>query len=341
MLHDENYKRLFASPLMVGDVLRACLPAHRLAAADFSGLGKLSPEYISDELRKRHGDTVWHLRVGRRRVFLLLLEFQAEDDRWMALRILTYSGLLYQELIRSRPPEVAGERLPAVLPVVLYNGTKPWTGAPEMRALITPVGRWLAPYQPAQRYSLLDLRRLPADDLPYRNLLRVVARLEQSRTPEDVVRAVQALRRWLPKRGADELRRGFVDWVRQIAGRLVPPGAAVPLVRTLEESMTLVERVAEWPKQWLQEGREQGIAEGHEQGVTEGREQGVAQGIDQQRALLCRQAAARFDADTAARLADLLAPIADPERLAEVGDWLVRCDTAAAFFAHFDPASRA
>ena len=332
MLHDENYKRLFASPLMVQDVLRACLPAHRLAAADFSSLGKLSPEYISDELRKRHGDTVWHLRLGRRRVFLLLLEFQAEDDRWMALRILTYSGLLYQELIRSRSPEVAGERLPAVLPVVLYNGAEPWTATPEMGALITPVGRWLARYQPAQSYYLLDLRHLAADDLPYRNLLRVVARLEQSRSPEDVVRAVQALRRWLPKRGAEELRRAFVDWVWQIAGRLVPPGATVPLVRTLEESMTLVERVAEWPKQWLQEGREQGIAEGREQGLT--------RGVDQQRALLCRQAAARFDADTATRLADLLAPIADPERLAEVGDWLVRCDTAAEFFARF-PASPA
>ena len=336
MLHDENYKRLFASPLMVQDVLRACLPAHRLAAADFSSLGKLSPEYISDELRKRHGDTVWHLRLGRRRVFLLLLEFQAQDDRWMALRILTYTGLLLQELIRGRAPEVAGERLPAVLPVVLYNGTAPWIAAPEMRALITPVERWLAPYQPAQRYCLLDLRRLPADDLPYRNLLRAVARLEQSRTPEDVVRAIKALQRWLPKRGAEELRRSFVDWIRQIAGALAPPGVLVPAIRTLEgASMTLVERVAEWPKQWLREGREQGIAEGREQG----REQGVAQGVDQQRALLCRLAAARFDADTAARLADLLAPIADPERLAEVGDWLVRCDTAEAFFARLDPAS--
>jgi len=321
MLHDENYKRLFASPLMVQDVLRACLPAHRLAAADLASLGKLSAEYISDELRRRHGDTVWHLRLGRRRVFLLvLLEFQAQDDRWMALRILTYSGLLYQELVRGQPPEVAGERLPAVLPVVLYNGTEPWTAAPEMRSLITPVGPWLAPYQPAQRYYLLDLQRVPADDLPYRNLLRAVARLEQSRSPEDVVRAVRALQRWLPNPGAVELRRAFVDWVRQIAGALALPGATLPAVRTLEEaSMTLVERVAEWPKQWLREARERGVAEGR------------AQGVDQQRALLCRLAAARFDAGTSARLADLLAPIAEPERLAEVGDRLVRCDTATEF----------
>ena len=253
---------------------------------------------------------------------------------------------------------MAGERLPAVLPVVLYNGTEPWTAAPEMGALITPVGRWLAPYQPEQRYCLVDLRHLAADDLPYRNLLRAVARLEQSRTPQDVARTVQALQRWLPKRGAEELRRGFVDWIRQIAGAQAPPGALVPAIRTLEEAtMTLVERVAEWPKQWLREGREQGVAEGREQGraqgVAEGRAQGVAegraqghtqgvaQGVDQQRALLCRLAAARFDAGTAARLADLLAPVADPERLAEAGDWLVRSDTAAEFLARFDTAAPA
>ena len=106
----------------------------------------------------------------------------------------------------------------------------------------------------------------------------------------------------------------------------------LPPIRTLEEMrMSVVERAAEWPKQWLREGREQGLAEG--------REQGIEQGVDQQRALLCRMAAARFDADTAARLADVLAPIADPERLAEIGDWLVRCDTAAGFLARLDPGS--
>ena len=81
--------------------------------------------------------------------------------------------------------------------------------------------------------------------------------------------------------------------------------------------MTLVERVAEWPKQWLREGLEQG------------REQGLAH----ERALLRRQAASRFGEDTAARLSEALAQINDPERLAEVGEWLVRCDTGAELLA--------
>ena len=50
-------------------------------------------------------------------------------------------------------------------------------------------------------------------------------------------------------------------------------------------------------------------------------------------------AAARFGAETAGRLGDVLAPIADPDRLAEIGDWLVRCDTGAEFLARLGPSS--
>ena len=45
----------------------------------------------------------------------------------MARRILAYTSLLYQELLRNEAPVLdAGRRLPLVLPVVLYNGETPW-----------------------------------------------------------------------------------------------------------------------------------------------------------------------------------------------------------------------
>ena len=196
MRYDENYKRLFAFLLMVEHLLRACLPAERLPAAVFFTLRKLSAEYVSGELVKRQGDAVWRPRRGDRWVLLLvLLEFRSEDDRWWALRILlTYTGLPYRELVRNQPPEVAAARLPAVLPVVLYNGAQPWRAAQEMGELITPVGPWLAPYRPAQRSYVLDVRRAAADDLPRRNLLRAVVGLEHCRSPGDVLRVVRRCR---------------------------------------------------------------------------------------------------------------------------------------------------
>ncbi len=112
--------------------------------------------------------------------------------------------------------------------------------------------------------------------------------------------------------------------MRQLAERLAPAGAELPRVQTLEElKMTLVERVAEWPKQWLQEGLEQGL----EQGVKQGVKQGLERGLAQQRALLRRQAALRFGAETASRVSRAVERIADPEGLAAAGDWIVRADT--------------
>ena len=52
--------------------------------------------------------------------------------------------------------------------------------------------------------------------------------------------------------------------------------------------------------------------------------EGIEQGLAHERALLRRMAASQFGADIAERLSEMLAGIADPERLAEVGEWLVR-----------------
>ena len=87
----------------------------------------------------------------------------------------------------------------------------------------------------------------------------------------------------------------------------------------------LAERVKEWEAEWLRQGMEQGIEQGVEQGRRQGIEQGVASGrID----LLRRQAVRKFGAPVGERFSALLDGVDDPERLDEVGDWLIECDTA-------------
>ena len=109
----------------------------------------------------------------------------------------------------------------------------------------------------------------------------------------------------------------FAKWLERLMRRLAPRDAP-PTISTVEEArMTLEERVSQWPRQWLEQGRAQGI------------EQGRAQGIEQGRALLCRLAARKFDAAAGEGLASALAGVADPERLAQVGDWIIECETGA------------
>ena len=165
--------------------------------------------------------------------------------------------------------------------------------------------------------------------------------------------------------------QGIREGIEKMAEQLMPAGAEPPPGDVPEDvGMTLEERVAEWPKQWLQEGREQGIREGIEKmaeqlmpadaepppgdapegvGMTleervaewpkQWLQEGIKQGIEHERALLRRMAASRFGEETAERVSGVLAGIADPEGLAEVGEWLVRCGTGSEFLARVDPAA--
>ena len=184
---DSVYKRLYAFPRMVEDLLRSLFDSAELDA-DYGTLEKLPTEYVGEALQQRRGDTAWRLRArgsahprGRAPTasaggwlhVLVMLEFQAAADSAMALRVLEYTALLYGELLRRGG--VAPGALPPVLPVVLYNGDAPWRPATEMRDLIAAPPPALAPCQPSQRHFVLDERRTRAEDLRLRELTWAVA----------------------------------------------------------------------------------------------------------------------------------------------------------------------
>ena len=185
--------------------------------------------------------------------------------------------------------------------------------------MIGVAGDVLAPYQPSQRYYVLDVRRVPDADLPADNLVSALAGLEKARDTRGLDAALRALSELVRAAGDEHLRRAFGAWFRRrlrAAGRL-PSGAGDPLAR-LEETQTMLEEtLGEWTREWLERGR------------NEGRAQGIEQGRGEERALLCRLAARKFDAAAAEGLAAVLAGVTDPERLGRVGEWIIECGTAA------------
>ena len=101
---DPVYKRLYAFPEMVADLLRSLFPDDALGA-DYETLRRLPTEYVADDYRQRRGDAVWRLNAesaqGGWLHVLVLLEFQSRDDPSMALRVLEYTAMLYRELLRE------------------------------------------------------------------------------------------------------------------------------------------------------------------------------------------------------------------------------------------------
>ena len=155
-----------------------------------------------------------------------------------------------------------------------------------------------------------------ADDLPGRNLVSALIALETNRADERAPELLAALFERLRELETPELTQVFRGWVKQV---LVPRklrGTALESLPGLEEVRPMLqEMVAGW------------VAEGREQGLKEGIEQGIEQGRGEERRRLCRQAARKFTPETAPRLSVLLELLTDPERLVEVGDWIIECAT--------------
>jgi predicted transposase/invertase (TIGR01784 family) len=266
--HDTGYKLLFAHPEMVRDLLIGFVPEPWVQTLDFSTLERVNASYVSDKGDARHEDMVWKVRFENHWLYVyLLLEFQAQPDRWMALRMLVYLGLLYQDLVRRNELTPEG-KLPPVLPIVLYNGMPRWNAAEEIGELIAHGPEQLRRWQPQARYLLIDEGRYLPEELTKRNLAAALFRLEHSRSPEDMRRVVQELIEWLSEPEQKPLRFSLTRWLLRLLQRKMEKGTVeVPDVADLLEVDTmLAERIESWTKEWWEQGLEQGLQQGEEKG---------------------------------------------------------------------------
>jgi hypothetical protein len=115
----------------------------------------------------------------------------------MAVRLLGYVALLLSDLIHTGAA-TTGAKLPAVLPLVLYNGKRPWNASLDLASLFQPPPPGAERLLPQLSYLLIDESRLRAEELALpSNLVASLFRLETC-APEDLPRLTADLAALLP-----------------------------------------------------------------------------------------------------------------------------------------------
>ena len=92
-MHDAAFKKMFSHPLMIELLVRGHVPewGDRI---DYSTLKQLPPELVAESLQRHYPNIMWRARTrDGESDLLILLEFQARPDRFMALRTTTYACL--------------------------------------------------------------------------------------------------------------------------------------------------------------------------------------------------------------------------------------------------------
>ena len=314
--HDTGYKQLFAHPELVRDLLAGFTPFNCFHDVDVRAFERVNASYVSERNSQRHDDMVWRVRLDDEWLYVyLLLEFQSANDRWMALRMQVYLGLLYQDLIKQYRLPAQGI-LPPVLPLVFYNGATPWTACAELADLVMSAPDGLDIFQARQRYQLIDQHAFdPAMLAKQKNLVAALFVLELSETPDVLVETVATLGLWLQDPAQALLRRSISGWIdrlqrRQSKRKFIP--------ELLEDTMG--ERYLRKYETWYDAVEDRGRQAGLEKGREEGREEGR---VSAMRAVLKRQLARRFGEAPV----DSLAAI-DNAGEADIEGWLDRVLTA-------------
>ena len=263
----------------------------------------------------------------------------------MHRRMRNYGLMLRERLVADGTAEREGG-LPWLLPLVLYNGSERWTVTGHGAELVAPpsatVQRTLALYQP-EDYFLFSLERLLAaggrslPQLPLANRAAATMRLQLGRTPRAIEQRLRTEWARFPGAGNDTTRRVLHTWAQTLVADMAEEHGTVPTLPSFdelsgrkEEEMTTITQAGF--REWRRSHGERHEARGVRKGIGQERQRNVA--------MLRGQAAIKFGAQTADRLATILGANPTAERMDQVGVAIMECDGGAELLARCSAAGK-
>jgi hypothetical protein len=169
--HDALFRQVFGDPAHAATALRSILPPRVAAHIDWdTPFEPTHASTVGDDAEQRHGDLLFKIKlIDDRRAFLwLMFEHQSTVHRWMALRM---SGMIQHFLDDWRRRTPGAQYLPAVLPVVLHHGPRPWRAPTSLLALTDLSDQARADFAAhllALDFVLDDLRTVPDEAIDAR-----------------------------------------------------------------------------------------------------------------------------------------------------------------------------
>lgn len=213
-----GYKAFFSNKAVITSLLRDFVTEKFVEDLDFSTLKLCPSSFITPEFEERDDFLVWKLNLVDDSCcyIFVLLELQGSQDRWIALSISTYTGLLWESLIRTgelRP----GQKLPPVFPIVIYNGDSPWCCKIDTGDLFQKISPMLDAFHLTQKYFLLDIQRIPKERLNNaRGLCALIFGIECARDEHELSAWIGKIRDSISKEDFELIKKEFGVWIAQL-----------------------------------------------------------------------------------------------------------------------------
>ncbi len=239
---DPVYTELFSHAALVRPLVQGYVDSSIVEELKLSTLRLYPGHFMPVGHQDWLSDIVWqvNLKTGTPCFVEILLCLQdCMDPVLTELHVLTHTYSLLQHHIEA---ENLGEddKLPFLLPLVLYEGTEPWRQHTSLRDLMPPFAQ---KYCPTQKYFVIDVPQLTEEQLAQNpSLASAFFRLERAREPEEIRQLTAWVAPLLQEEHCQTLRRPFAEWLDGVVCARAHCQGQIPAVQELLEPDPLLEQ---------------------------------------------------------------------------------------------------
>ncbi|QDR81680.1 Rpn family recombination-promoting nuclease/putative transposase [Sporomusa termitida] len=225
--HDKGYKQLLSNKRTFLALLKTFVREEWTADLREENLVRVEKSYILQDFTEKEADIVYEMKTGSNNIiFYCLLELQSTVDYLMPFRLLLYMTEIWRNSFNNIPSqerEKKDYRLPAIIPIVLYNGTDNWRAPGQFKEMLAghnQFGSHLLDFS----YILLDINRYQEDDL--RNMAGLIASVflldRTVRQDDDIITRLRILMNGLRCMHPDDFRQ-FTVWLKHVLKPRITP----------------------------------------------------------------------------------------------------------------------
>ncbi|MEG1149584.1 MAG: Rpn family recombination-promoting nuclease/putative transposase, partial [Niameybacter sp.] len=136
-IHDKTYRSFFENKEIFLQLLQSFVQEAWTTQLQVDKLIEDKSHYILRDFEEAEADIVYHATIeGQEVVFCILLELQSTVDHSMGIRLFYYISEIWRKYLKRFEREEVKRKdfkLPAVVPIVLYNGESGWTATTQFK----------------------------------------------------------------------------------------------------------------------------------------------------------------------------------------------------------------
>jgi predicted transposase/invertase (TIGR01784 family) len=276
-IHDRSYKDLYSNKEIFIDLVKKILNAPWAKELKAEQLTLVNKSYIASDYEENESDIVYRANVnGSEVIFYILLEFQSSLDYRMPLRLFFYISEILREYAKNAEHKAYDKKLkiPAVVPLVLYNGKAEWDVPTSFRDIVKNeelFGDNIIDF----KYNLFDVNNKYSKEelIKEKSVTSAIFLLDQKIEPKEFLDRIKTIALFFNSLNEKELQV-LKHWIENSVEARLAKEAVKILNSSKEEVETMVASNAFIITEMEQQAQERGIKEGINIGIIEGIKEG-------------------------------------------------------------------